>query len=109
LGKVPVDGTVALTGELTLRGKVLPIGGLKEKVLAAYRFGLKTIVLPKENEKDLAEVPEEVGKKISFHLVETMDEVLEKALVRPISPLNIRNQDRGKGMGEEPADGSVTH
>ncbi len=73
-----------MTGEITLRGKVLPIGGVKEKVLAAYRFGIKTILLPKENEKDLAEIPEDISSKLEFRLVENMDEVLETALAEPI-------------------------
>jgi ATP-dependent Lon protease len=109
LSKVPVDCHVAMTGELTLRGKVLPIGGVKEKVLAAYRFGLKTVVLPKENEKDLAEIPEDIGKQVTFHLVENMDEVLDRAFVRAVSPLDIQEHEAGEGIGEEPADGSVTH
>jgi ATP-dependent Lon protease len=109
LSKVPVDCHVAMTGELTLRGKVLPIGGVKEKVLAAYRFGLKTVVLPKENEKDLAEIPEDIGKEITFLLVENMDEVLDRAFVRGVAPLDIQDHEAGEGIGEEPADGSVTH
>ena len=76
---VPVRGDVAMTGEITLRGKVLPVGGIKDKVLAGYRAGLCEILLPKENEKDLEEVPEEVREKMRFHLVESMDEVLEIA------------------------------
>lgn len=72
---------VAMTGEITLRGKVLPIGGVKEKLLAAHRFGLKTLVLSKENEKDLADVPEEVVHDLTIHTVDTIDEVLAIALV----------------------------
>ncbi|MBA2621332.1 MAG: endopeptidase La, partial [Acidobacteria bacterium] len=70
----------AMTGEITLRGKVLPIGGVKEKLLAAHRFGLKTLILSKENEKDLADVPEEVRGELTIHTVETIDEVLMFAL-----------------------------
>ena len=77
--RVPVRGDVAMTGEITLRGKVLPVGGIKDKVLAAYRAGIFEILLPKENDKDLEEVPEEVRDKMKFHLVESMDEVLEIA------------------------------
>ena len=84
LSDVPVQPLVAMTGEITLRGKVLPIGGVKEKVLAAYRFGMKTIILPKENEKDLAEIPEDIGMQLEFRLVENMDEVLDTALVGPL-------------------------
>ncbi len=72
---------VAMTGEITLRGKVLPIGGVKEKLLAAHRFGLKTIILSKENEKDLVDIPEEVRDELTIHAVEYIDEVLKFALV----------------------------
>ncbi len=76
----PARHDVAMTGEITLRGKVLPIGGLKEKLLAAHRFGLKTIIISKENEKDLADVPEEVLEELTVHCVDMIDEVLEIAL-----------------------------
>jgi ATP-dependent Lon protease len=69
-----------MTGEITLRGKVLPIGGVKEKLLAAHRFGLKTLILSKENEKDLADIPEEVRDDLTIHVVDTIDEVLKYAL-----------------------------
>lgn len=71
---------LTMTGEITLRGKVLPIGGVKEKLLASHRFGLRTVVLPKENEKDLADVPEEVREELAIHLVDSFDEVLKYAL-----------------------------
>ncbi len=71
---------VAMTGEITLRGKVLPIGGVKEKLLAAHRFGLKTLILSKENEKDLADIPDEVREDLTIHLVDMVDEVLVHAL-----------------------------
>jgi ATP-dependent Lon protease len=80
LAHVPVKKNVAMTGEITLRGKVLPIGGVKEKLLAAHRFGIDTIILPKDNEKDLVEVPEEVRNALNINLVETIDEVLSLAL-----------------------------
>jgi ATP-dependent Lon protease len=80
LAHVPVKKNVAMTGEITLRGKVLPIGGVKEKLLAAHRFGIDTIILPKDNEKDLVELPEEVRASLNINLVETIDEVLSLAL-----------------------------
>src|SRR5215467_2599658 len=80
LARVAVKRNVAMTGEITLRGKVLPIGGVKEKLLAAHRFGIDTIVLPKDNEKDLSELPEEVRDALCIHFVETIDEVLSIAL-----------------------------
>jgi ATP-dependent Lon protease len=80
LTNTPVKCDVGMTGEITLRGRVLPIGGVKQKVLAAARAGLKTVILPKRNEKDLDELPEEICNKMNFILVDTMDEVLEAAL-----------------------------
>ena len=71
-----------MTGEITLRGKVLPIGGLKEKSLAAYRLGIKTVIIPKGNEKDLENIPENVRKELKFIPVSTVSEVLDNALVK---------------------------
>lgn len=79
---IPVSGQVAMTGEITLRGKVLPIGGLREKALAAYRIGIKKVVIPKGNEIDLDEIPDEVKKVVEFVPVETVDEVFDNALVK---------------------------
>jgi ATP-dependent Lon protease len=84
----PVRKDVAMTGEITLRGRVLPIGGLKEKVLGALRAGITTVVLPKDNEGDLEDIPEEARKALEFHCVETLDEVFDIALLpakRPVS------------------------
>ncbi|WP_042345544.1 endopeptidase La [Bacillus massiliigorillae] len=77
----PIRKEVGMTGEITLRGRVLPIGGLKEKTLSAHRAGLTTIILPKENEKDIDDIPESIRKELSFHPVSSIDEVLELALV----------------------------
>jgi ATP-dependent Lon protease len=76
----PVRSDLAMTGEVTLHGRVLPVGGIKEKVLAAHRFGIRTIILPRRNEKDLDDVPEEARKEIEFILVDNVDEVFEAAL-----------------------------
>src|SRR5579863_1476984 len=87
LTKIPVRRDVTMTGEITLRGKVLPIGGVKEKLLAAHRMGLHTVLLPKDNEKDLADIPQEILSSLTVKFVETMDEVLQVALERPIVPI----------------------
>jgi ATP-dependent Lon protease len=80
LAKIPVRGDIAMTGEITLRGKVLAIGGLKEKLLAAHRYGITEAILPKENEKDLADIPDVVKRDMKLHFVSHMDEVLKLAL-----------------------------
>ena len=87
LTRIPVRRDVTMTGEITLRGKVLPIGGVKEKLLAAHRMGLRTVLLPKDNEKDLADIPQEILASLTVHFVENMDEVLQIALERLIVPL----------------------
>ncbi len=84
LTRRPVRRGVAMTGEITLRGRVLPIGGVREKLVAAYRAGVKTLVLPKKNEKDLVEVPKRVRKGLNLISVDRMDQVLEAALLPPI-------------------------
>ena len=105
LTRVPTRRDVAMTGEITLRGKVLPIGGLKEKVLAAHRAGVTTIILPKDNEKDLADIPKEVLNVLKLHLVESMDEVLKIALTEPLTAL-IPSEDQT----DSPAtDDQITH
>jgi ATP-dependent Lon protease len=89
---IPVRKDVAMTGEITLRGRVLPIGGLKSKILAAHLSGAKIVILPKRNEKDLRDIPEEVRSQMKLVLVESMDQVLAAALRRkpralPTSPV----------------------
>ncbi|MFV2071069.1 MAG: endopeptidase La [Thermoanaerobaculales bacterium] len=84
--RTPVRVDVAMTGEITLRGLVLPVGGIKEKVLAAYRAGIREVIMPEENEKDLEDIPEEVRKEMDYHFVRHMDEVLSHALVGKANP-----------------------
>jgi len=85
--RIPVRKNIAMTGEITLRGKVLPVGGIKEKLLAAYRAGVTTIILPKENEKDLDDLPEEIRSVMEFHLVDDVDEVVRLTLEGAPSPM----------------------
>ena len=79
----PVRRDVAMTGEITLRGEVLPIGGIKEKTLAARRAGISTVILPSRNERDLAEIPEDLRRDLKFVFADRAEQVLETALVRP--------------------------
>jgi ATP-dependent Lon protease len=88
LTKVPVRSDVAMTGEITLRGKVTAIGGLKEKLLAALRGGIRTVLIPEENRKDLADLPKTVTQQLKIVPVRWIDEVLDLALERPIAPAN---------------------
>ena len=82
--EIPVDKKVAMTGEITLRGIILPIGGLKEKLLAAHRAGIKKVLIPMENKKDLAEVPDTILKTMKIIPVRNVDEVLKIALTKPL-------------------------
>jgi len=84
---IPVRRDVAMTGEITLRGRVLPIGGLKEKLLAAARGGMKTVLIPEENAKDLVEISETIKKGLEIVPVQRMDEVLARALTRKPEPI----------------------
>jgi ATP-dependent Lon protease len=109
LAKVPTRKDVAMTGEITLRGKVLPIGGVKEKLLAAHRAGVATIVLPKDNEKDLADIPKNVLDQLNIYLVEGMDEVLKIALSEPLpAPLAAAAAD-APADGPDVSDDTRTH
>jgi ATP-dependent Lon protease len=106
---IPVRKDVAMTGEITLRGRVLPIGGLKEKLLAALRGGIKTVLIPKENEKDLAEIPDNVKRGMTIIPVSTVDEVLHNALTGPLVPIewDEDQQPMSPVVRTEPAEGDV--
>ncbi|MFN9357748.1 MAG: S16 family serine protease, partial [Alphaproteobacteria bacterium] len=110
---IPIRRDVAMTGEVTLRGRVLPIGGLKEKLLAALRAGIKTVLIPSENEKDLAEIPDNVLKGLNIIPVATVEEALAKALVRqplPVTWAEPSEEDRGPKKAEsEDREGVVAH
>jgi ATP-dependent Lon protease len=104
---IPVRKDVAMTGEITLRGRVLPIGGLKEKLLAALRAGVKTVFIPKENEKDLAEIPDNVKKGLELVPVAHVDEVIGRALVRKPEPIEWEEPAEPPAGPARPADGGV--
>src|ERR1700755_2211849 len=106
LARVPIRKDVAMTGEITLRGKVLPIGGVKEKVLAAHRAGVKNIILPKDNEKDLADIPKNVLDTLNVYMVQTMDEVLKIALAGPLPALS---PEAGAPVDSAIIDDTMTH
>ena len=105
LTRVPVRSEVAMTGEITLRGRVLPIGGLKEKLLAAHRGGITTVIIPEENEKDLADIPANITASLEIHPVRWIDEVLDIALEHPLQPTSAAGGDIGKVevKSEDPA------
>ncbi len=109
---IPVRRDLAMTGEITLRGRVLPIGGLKEKLLAALHSGLKTVLIPKENEKDLADIPDNVKKGLTLVPVNTVDEVIERALTRKPVPIEWTEPPDVDPVPAKPRDGEtgvVTH
>jgi len=89
--RIPIRRTIAMTGEVTLRGRVLEIGGVKEKVIAAHRAGIRIIILPKDNKKDLEDIPKSVTRDLSFHFAEHMDEVLKIALTKPLPVKKVRS------------------
>jgi len=109
LTRIPVRKDVAMTGEITLRGKVLPVGGIKDKVLAAFRAGITEVILPKENEKDLEEIPAEVMDVLEVHMVESMDEVLSLALDGEITPLPKAEGKFDESSSEPIGSDSVAH
>ena len=107
---VPVDKTIAMTGEVTLRGHVLPIGGLKEKLLAAHRAGIGRVIIPEDNKKDLVEIPANILKDIKIDTVKTVDEVLKIALVKELKPVEwIEVENLTKSKGGEKTFPSSTH
>ncbi|MBE9515991.1 MAG: endopeptidase La [Proteobacteria bacterium] len=108
LTMIPVRADVAMTGEITLRGEVLPIGGLKEKILAAHRGGIKTILIPHENEKDLAEIPENILKDLTIKPMRWIDEVLENALERMPTPRQGVPKKSEKGTEGDAAKSTLT-
>src|SRR4029077_10561212 len=109
IARIPARKDVAMTGEITLRGKVLPIGGVKEKILAAHRAGLKTIIVPKDNEKDLADIPKNVLDTLDIYMVETMDEVLKIALAGPLPVLAAATSTTDAEVDPAISDDTITH
>ena len=108
---IPVSREVAMTGEITLRGRVLPIGGLKEKLLAALRGGITRVLVPKENEKDLADIPENIKRSLEIVPVTNVEEVLEYALVNPLVPIEWKNEEEDRAAvtaGQNDDDGEHT-
>ena len=108
---IPVSRDVAMTGEITLRGRVLPIGGLKEKLLAALRGGITRVLVPKENEKDLADIPENIKRSLEIVPVTSVEEVLEYALVNPLVPIEWKNEEEDRAAvtaGQNDDDGEHT-
>jgi ATP-dependent Lon protease len=97
-----------MTGEITLRGKVLPIGGVKEKVLAAHRAGIKNLILPKDNEKDLADIPKNVLDTLNVYMVQTMDEVLKVALAEPLAG-RLAAETQAEPVDAAITDDTITH
>jgi ATP-dependent Lon protease len=108
---IPVRRDLAMTGEITLRGRVLPIGGLKEKLLAALRGGIKTVLIPKENEKDLAEIPDNVKRGLKIVPMASVDDVLRTALTKPLTPIEWVEPAEVEAVKPQPSTehGVVTH
>jgi ATP-dependent Lon protease len=104
LTRVAVRSDVAMTGEITLRGKVLPIGGVKEKLLAAHRAGIHDVILPRDNEKDLSEIPDSIKSRMNITLVELMDQVLKRALVTPLASPRVGQETTPEAEGADSGD-----
>ncbi|MEO8747517.1 MAG: endopeptidase La [Rhodanobacter sp.] len=109
LTKIPVRSEVAMTGEITLRGRVLPIGGLKEKLLAAHRGGITTVIIPEDNKKDLVDMPANITSSLQIHPVRWIDEVLDIALERPLQPKSPSDTPPAAVAGESSEGHSLTH
>jgi ATP-dependent Lon protease len=110
LARIPVRSEVAMTGEITLRGEVLPIGGVKEKLLAAHRGGIKTVIIPQENEKDLVEIPKNVKDRLDIKPVRWIDQVLEIALERmPEKRTEPESDTAKKPVADKSGDTVITH
>jgi ATP-dependent Lon protease len=115
LTNIPVRADVAMTGEITLRGEVLPIGGLKEKLLAAHRGGIKTVIIPHENERDLVDIPKNIKENLDIKPVRWIDEVLDIALTSmPVSKnASSKNEDKTKSSNsaadDDAANKDLTH
>jgi ATP-dependent Lon protease len=109
LTSVPVRGDICMTGEITVRGRVLPIGGLKEKLLAAHRHGIREAILPAENEKDLPDIPENIRNDMKLHFVTSMDEVLRLALETPLEIAPISAMMTAAEIVDRSRDEKVTH
>ena len=107
--EIPVNKNVAMTGEITLRGLVLPIGGLKEKLLAAHRAGIKKVLIPEENKKDLVEVPKTILNNIEIIPVKNVDEVLKVALIKPLKRVEWVEVDQMGKKGKDKKEELSTH
>jgi ATP-dependent Lon protease len=106
---IPIRRDIAMTGEITLRGRVLPIGGLKEKLLAALRAGITTVIIPKDNEKDLIEIPDNVKKGLTIIAVSHVDEVIDKALARKPEPIEWEDKSDDIAAAAAEARASLPH
>jgi ATP-dependent Lon protease len=114
LTEIPVHASVAMTGEITLRGEVLPIGGLKEKLLAALRGGIKTVLIPWENERELVEIPKNIKQGLDIRPVRWIDEVLEVALQRIPQPKSVKKEagelvNKEEGQTDKETDAILPH